>query len=530
MNSSTARRLVVASLAGLAPVLSSKAWAQAPDPFSAGLRWRASASAQDAWIPQALVATAGGELVWSAASGTNPRLELYDTSPFATQLAPRMSRPLVGVLGVVAVAAGSDAHSLYALAQYPGPSPTTRWSELSRFDAGAANASTPVWARTLPFATNGPARIHAARTSAQVLATRYDQSTQRLTLDWIDGVDGAALGAYSAFAPTLRQVAASRELERVALVLGAYAHVVTRDGQLEHVEALAAPTNALALSGDGAHLAVGSGARVRVLTRGASGWSLTREFSAGAGEVATRLALSDDGSKLAVGWWNAVATTHVRFQVWSVDEPSARYERELSSTTATLQNFPEVVALTPDGRRAAFGAWGTADSEPEALLVDGASGAELLALDLGGSVRTLALDDSGTRLVLGIKHGHANQLGSTGEVRLFDTGERDLQLLAPPQRGGVMQLSARRPGARRAYLIRGPLAAFPTPFASAAGGLWIERTLAQVSTRLSDASGRADFGVNVPSQGFAPQFALQAYFRGGGGAAFSSTLVTPFLR
>lgn len=530
MHSSTVCRVVLSSLAASAPLLHADARAQAPDPFAPGLRWRAAATTQEAWIPHALVVTAGGELAWSVATGANPRLQLFDTSPFAAQLAPRLTRTLPGSLGVLALAAGRDGDALYALVQRPGPSPTNRWSEISRYDARAGDPSAPLWSRTLSMASNGVARIHAGRSSTELLATLYDQHTQRVALEWIDGADGSALSTYFADAPMLRQVATSRELERVALVLGAQAHVVTRTGQLEHVELLAAPTNALALSGVGAHLAVGSGGTVRVLTRSPNGWSVLREFSGGAGEVATRLALSDEGSTLAIGWWDSVVTQRVRFQLWRVDELAPRFERELSSSTTSLQNFPEVVALTPDGRRAAFGAWGTSDSGPEALLVDTASGAEVLALDLGGSVRALALDEAGTRLVVGTKHGHANQLGSTGEVRLFDTGERDVQLLAPPERAGVMHVAVRRSGSARAYLIRGPLAAVQTPFGSAAGGLWIARPLAKVSTRLTDASGRADFAVNVPSGGFAPQFALQAYFRGGAGAAFSSALAIPFVR
>jgi len=524
------RVALFASSAALALLFVPAASAQASDPFAAGQRWRSAASAQDAWLPQSLAFAARGELLWSAHGGANPRLELFDSAPFSSQLTPRAAHARPGVAGVFAVAAGRDAHALFALAQYPGPTPATRWTELSRYDAFAADPSQPVWARTFATPTNGAARVHASAASDELLATLYDQGSQSLRLEWVRGADGAELSTHTLNTPSLRQVGVARDLSRVALSVGAQVRVVARSGALELNHVLAAPTNALALSGDGARLAFGDGSALRVFVRAASGWSALREFSAGGSFVPTRVALSNDGATLAIGWWDAQQTQRVRFELWSVADAAPRYARELSASGGMLQNFPESVVLAPDGRRAAFGAWGTNDAQPEALLVDAASGQELFALDLGGSVRTLALDDSGTRLAVGFKHTHANLVGATGEVRCFDTGEREVQLLNVAQLGAPVQLTARRALAQRVYLLRGPLAAQPTPFASAAGGLWIERLAVAVQSRRADTSGRADFTLAIPLGGWPENFALQAYFRGGGQAAFSRHVLVPVVR
>ncbi len=521
-------RVVLAACASLA-VLGSPALARqalGADPFAPAQRWSSTASLQDAWIPQSLAFAARGELVWHAAAGANPQLELFDGASNSTQPAPWFEHARPGVLGAFSVAAGADERALYALAQYPGPSANARWTEISRYDAHSATPHVPVWSRLLPLAGNGVARLHAARTSAVLAAANYDQASQRFELTWIDAADGGTLDQYAVVAATLRQTSASRELERVAFVVGAEVHVVARASGLEHVETLGGATNALALSGDGLRVAMGSGGAVRVLARSGSAWSAVREFTSLPGEIATRVALSDDGRTLAIGWWDSVVTQRVRFQLWRTDELSPRYERELHSSATALQNFPEAVAVTADGRRAAFGAWGTQDSAPEALLVDAASGAELFALDLPGSVRSLALDASGTRLALGYKLAHANALSSTGEVASFDTGERDLQRLAPA-RAGDLHVAARRAGALRAYFVHGPLASNATPFGTASGGLWIERKLAKVSARRTDATGRADFVLAPGPGGWMPNFAVQAYFRGGGSPAFSKSVVVP---
>jgi hypothetical protein len=520
-------RVAFAACSALA-VLGSPASARqlASDPFAAAQRWSSSASTSDAWLPQALTFAARGELVWHAAAGTNPHFALFDGASNSAQPTPWLEQARPGVLGALGVAAGADERALYALAQYPGPSSNTRWTEISRYDLQSSTPDSPLWARLLPLAGNGVARLHAARASAVLAAANYDQASQRFELTWLDAANGAALDSYSVVAATFRQSAASRELDRVAFVVGAQAHVVSRFEGLEHVEGLGGATNALALSGDGARLAVGSGSVVRVLVRGAGGWGPLREFVGLGGEVATRVALSDDGRTLAIGWWDSVVTQRVRFQVWRTEETSPRYERELHSTSTSLQNFPEAVALTPDGRRAAFGAWGTQDSAPEALLVDANSGVELFALDLPGSVRALALDASGTRLALGYKHAHANLIATTGEVASFDTGERDLQRLEPSQ-AGFLHVAARRAGALRAYFVHGPLASSGTPFGSAAGALWIQRPFAKVAARRTDATGRADLELAPPPGGWGPNFAVQAYFRGGGAPAFTTSVVLP---
>ncbi len=105
------------------------------------------------------------------------------------------------------------------------------------------------------------------------------------------------------------------DLARVALVLGAELRIYDDTGSLLHAESLVSSSNALALSGDGRTLAVGSGARLRVLTESGGSWQFARELSAAAGEIAARVGLSDDG--------------------------------------ATLQNYVEAAPVSRDGRRAA---------------------------------------------------------------------------------------------------------------------------------------------------------------------------------
>jgi hypothetical protein len=60
--------------------------------------------------------------------------------------------------------------------------------------------------------------------------------------------------------------------------------------------------------------------------------------------------------------------------------------------------------------------------------------------------------------------------------------------------------------------------------------LWIERLAVAAQSRRADASGRADFTLTQPLGGWPENFALQAYFRGGGQAAFSRNVLVPVVR
>jgi hypothetical protein len=289
-------------------------------------------------------------------------------------------------------------------------------------------------------------------------------------------------------------------------------------GALVHRETLPVSTNALALSGDGATLVVGDGGGARVLADGGpAGYLELVRVAGAAGEVAVCAALDRAGTRMALGWGDQRGGQRARF-AGRARTGAALHALAQTPGSKGLQNYPQAVAITPDGRRAAYAAGGVGDPQPELVLVDVDSAALVLTVDLAGSARALARSDAGTRLAAGVTHAHANQFGATGELVSHDTGERELQLTARPAPAGTLELSSRRAGAQRARVGLGTPLAAPVTLRGA-GGLWRDRGAPlRVKGAAPDASGRADVTLDLPTlvPVLGAGFGVQAAWRVGG--------------
>ena len=506
----------------------SSARAQAPDPFAPQRRWTAAPAAAEPWLPRSLAFAVGGELVWAAGSVGAPRAMLLSASelPAGGVTAPLSEHPLAGALGTVHAVAGPGPDALYTASQTPAPTSSKRLTRVTRLRA-PGGVLEPIWSRDHPLVGNGPVEIAADRAGARVAVAVHDAAIGLLLVEWLDAQTGGVLAGHALSAGTLRELALSADGSRTAVVAGAELWVFDPTGAVLHHQALGLVTSALALSGDGTRLAVGDGDRVRML-EDQGGWTERGTVPGAPGEVAVRVALSDDGSVLAAGWWNQVNGVDVRFQVWDGDAGALLFELLQRGVPGGLQGFPEVVAVTPDGRRAAFGTWGVGDPQAEVILVEVGSGSVVLQEDLPGSVRALALDPTGTRVAVGMKHAHANQFAATGEIRLYDTGERELQVIGQPYAAGALHLAARRPGASRTLFVLGTPLGTPVPFRG--GGLWIDRGLPSlVRNRPADASGRSDAVLSLPgvSAALGLDFAVQVVWRVAGGLEFGHGVLVP---
>jgi len=526
---SAVRLVLGAALASWTP-----AAAQAPDPFAPRLRWSHVAPPAQPWLPSSAAFAGLDGLAWVAGSIGSPRLVLLSAAEDAGGAAASplaIDTALAGALGTVAVAGGDPAGALFSCAQFPSPDALHRRTRIARHDGLAASAGgpfAPAWARDLTLVGNGAARIACSGDGSRLAAVVHDSASGTLEVDWLDGASGAVIEQRLLPAQALRALAVSEDAHRLAVVAGAELWVLELGGSTVHHEALAVATPALALSGDGATLLVGAGSALRVLAEQAGGFAERFAVQAPASETATRAAISGDGSTYAIGWWNHASGAGVRLQVWDGLSDQLVFETVQQGPPGGLQNFPEAVAVSGDGARAAFGLWGRLDAEPEVLLVDRGLAKVVFAVDLPGSVQSLALDPTGTLIAVGLKHGHANQFATSGEHRLYDTGERDLTILAPPRPGGSLHLATRWQGASTALFLVGQAAVMASHPAGTAGGLWIDRgARMRIFARPADASGRADLVLPLPPDPawVGVSFAAQSAARSGGLLRFSATVV-----
>ncbi len=474
------------------------------DPFAPGLRWTWEAGADEPWIPRDLVLVGDGELVWGGLAGGSPGVALLGTGGTEDPDAPLLVDPgFAGAIGPVLVAAGDEASELYALAQYPTTPAPARRSVVTRHDAtGAAGGAgfAPVWSRELGQTGNGGAFLETTPDGDVVVAACFDVASSTVRMERIDPAGGSLLAHASVPAVALRNLAISADGERIVLLLGL--EVVVLDGGLgvRHAEGLTGASGALAVSADGSIVAVGDVDEVRLLEEGPGGWSSRVASAAGVNEIVVGAALCDDGDVLALTWWNDATEADVRCEILDVASGAVLGTWSQSSPPGGLQNLPAALSITPGGERVALGLWGVGDTRPELILLEVGSPTPLLAADLPGSVYALDLDRSGTRLAVGMKDRHANLFSATGAVRLHDTGERDLQLVADPRLGGQLEAACLRAGSHTVVFAVGPPLAAPIYLPALGGELWLDVAAGLLLFQeSSDAGGRARMSAPIPS-------------------------------
>jgi len=467
-------------------------------PFEPGLRWREPAPAAAPWLPGALAFVAGGEGLFAVSSGSAPRASLHSTAPFLGTgvLPPSRLTGLAGASGTIAAAAGEEPESLFALVQTALGGTASKRTELVRLEPGAGGALVERWRVTVGGIGNTSGRIAVARDGARVAVVLQDASTQQLLCEWRSALDGSVSAVRVESSGPLRACEASADLARLALVSGNVLRVLRDDASLEHVETLAGSSSALALAAHAPVLAVGAPGRVRVLRPSGAGWALAAEFSGLAGEEPARAALDDAGATLALGWWHAASGRGARFEAWQLASGTRGFSRSFVNPAGGPQDFPEALALARDGSRLGCGRWG-GDGQAQAWLFELSSGAELLAATLPGSVRSLALDPSATRLAVGCKATHAGTFSNAGELRLYDTGERALQSVSEPLAGGTLSVARRAPSASRVLFFVGSMRAAAMPQLGVPW--WIDRSAASVSIRAVGSDGTARLDLALPA-------------------------------
>lgn len=512
-------RSAPALLALCAALASVPARAAAQDAFTPGLRWTLPSQLDQPWIPTSVAFAASDQLVWAAGPGPGSRLVLAPAAGSGSATPLHWDAVAAGAVGSLEVAGAALEPGLFALFQVPSPDPWHRRTLVSRHDALGAATGTPfqaAWVLDLGPIANGPGRLASDARGERVLAAAFDETSQSIWASWISGA-GALLERRTLAASSLRALALSADGEIGALLGGGALHVLAGPGAPALSMPLVGEPTALDLSADGRLVAVGGAGRAQVVALRAGGLQALAPIVAAPELAAARVALSADGTTLAIAWWNLPGSGLLRLEVRDARRGGLLAARVFQSPPGALQNAPQALRLTADGARVALASWGDGAGAPQVVLL-ASDGASLLEAHLPGSALALDLDASGTRLVVATKNVHANQFGSTGELRLYDTGERDLEVLAQPRPGGALRLAARRDGATRAFFLLG-LPASPQTFPGVGGRLLVERAGVAIHSRPTDPAGRAQLELALPADPLlvGSRLRAQAALRAGGG-------------
>ncbi|MFT7075807.1 MAG: hypothetical protein ACJA0P_001820 [Planctomycetota bacterium] len=522
-----------ALIAGLAVALGTTAAAQ--DPFAPGERWHHTPEATSAdWMPDQVLFAGDDSFVWAAQRGGDQALRLLDVVATGAQSARGVVTRQPSEFGAPVIAAGSRGDVVFALRQFNAPTVYRRRPLLMAFDPTSASAGAEmpaVWTHDTGVYINGPVRTAADRRGATVVAAVWDDTTASVRLDIVDGTDGALIGRRDLPAYSLNALAVSGDGSRVAVVAGLTLYVLDSTATPIFTLPISSATQALALSNDGSTLAFGETGALNIYQEQASGgYALYQRPTGSSSELPTCISMSDDGSLIAIGWWNFVNGSGARFEIYDTVFQFALSSWDQPAVSGAQQNLPISAEITPDGNRAAFATWGNG-LDPEVIVLSlGGFGPEF-RVDLSGSARGMDFDATGTRLAIGHKDVHSQVFGSKGSILVSDTGERRLALTSTPSIGGNLEAAAISPGSFGGWFVLGPKATVPTVFPGVNGLLLLQRNQLTVLGRLADASGRIDLSLPVPNSSamIGQQMHVQAAFRTAQGLTFTNNLLSPFL-
>lgn len=470
--------------------------AAAQGPFESGPRWQVTSPSASPAIPRAAAAVGGGELFAVGWSLGHPALALLggaagDAEPLA------VDNSYAGALGALQVGArGPD--QIYSLAQYALAGGARR-TELRRHRASAAPGAFVAEARVdLPGSPAGAAQLVVPPAGEHVVVARHDPALGRVRLETFVGAGLVPLLAMEVQGASLRALAADDTGSRLALASGTRLDLFEGSGALLFSAPLDFSSDALALSGDGRTLAVGAQGRLRIWRETAGVWAELPGPQAGPFEIPTALALSADGTWLAVGWWDTLSGKAARAETHDLTQGLRLHVHQQTGAPWSKQNTVSAARISAGGQRAAFAFWGQGGAEPEVLLYDRHQSQPILGATLTGSALAIALDASGTRLLAAHKATHANDVSNSGSAVLFDTGERAVQLERTPVVGGSSALLHAGSGPAIG-LVGQPAAALGWP--GVEGALLVDPLQPHCLWPLvPQAAGHGAFAFDVPNQ------------------------------
>jgi hypothetical protein len=504
-------------------------------PFEKGLRWTHSANLTTPWIPSCVEFAARGELVWVCTEGANRHLLLLDGTGTGVVQPTEVDEELDDASFILAVEAGANPRQLFSLAQFPEPDPFERRTVLSSHDALVPSSGVPFgsqWSFSCGFVANGPAELALDELGEVVAFAVYSNTTSTVRVHRLDASTGALLMQVDLPADSLNGLELSGDGEVLALGIGRKLVVLDSLGNELHGEQLESQAFDLALDEDGSRLVCGSPERLSVYDYDGQSFHLVQEHQGQSNEAPLRVAVSADGGTYAGAWYRYVSTDSLRLEVYDASH-SLQNMVVQPGLPGGPQNSPAGLELTADGRRIALASWGQGNSLPEVLLLERGVPQPVLEIDLPGSAMGLDLDASGTRIAVVTKNLHANQVGTTGEVRLYETGERDLAQLAPARLGQSLEVASLEPGAALGIFLVGVRASKPTSLPGMQGQLHLARTSRlRVFGRAADATGRADLSMPIPMNSgmVGVDLSVQVANRVAGRIVFSDTVLDPLIR
>jgi hypothetical protein len=460
------------------------------------------------WIPKAVSIGDSGTQVFADIDGFQGFARLFSSSDHSPATAVWQSANSYHTSSSrVASADASDLHvSLRCTEPQQG---AASHAVVARYSSASSN---PQWTYTFPFVVSQPPNgIAVSRDGSTIVAWVFDMTSFRT---WVavfspsSSTPQSYTGVDTASVPTTAELSADGSTLYIAAASKSVLFDVHHGSVIQSLFNTEAISPAHAISGDGSVFAKGLAAgRVDVFHRQGASYSFW--FSTQLGDAPTqaaRLALSDDGATLVVGW--AYTQQYLRVRVQALDLGAPQHPVVLDDNlqgAGAYQNTVSDLSISADGSHAAVGLSGDqAGLVPELLVygrdADTSVWSRIYSYNLPGSVEALDLSADGTRVAVASKAVHINVLAGGGRIDLFDLAQRDLVLSGVPHAGSQVSMEEfAQPGSPARLLVAHGLAATPQPFGGM-GILYLDpSTLSVAGNGSANGAGVVNLPLNLPN-------------------------------
>ncbi|MCY2960759.1 MAG: hypothetical protein NTY35_11385 [Planctomycetota bacterium] len=466
------------------------------------------------WTPKVVSIGAQGTQVFSQIEFGQDHAELL--SGFSPDPATPVWTSNVAIAGTNAFcesAETTDAHvTVHQIVQNNQNS--TRVAVVSRWRSGS---TTPEWTWSFPGVTSGLSRAAISADGTRIVAATLYPMEMRLSLAVFQGSSGTPVytGDIPSFGIHLRGFELAADGNTLYMSSNSTTRIwnVNTHTTIQQV-LLSGMFDGHAISGDGRVFAWGEFNRFHLYERNSSGtYTETYVRTLPGSIICDRLALSANGSTLAIGWHYFDTNLRVRVEALDVASKVMTMSEEAEGT-GTFQNIVSAVSVSDDGQRFAVGLWGDEGNiVPEVRLYRRNQNAPVAQYNLPGSVYDLEMSGDGERVAVAWKPVHANTFAGGGGFSLYPFEAMDFGVTGVPGVGDTISIEMSGPANAPARLLwsRGQ-AAGPCVF-NGIGSLHLRRLdMVTVPIGNSDGGGSALTTFTLPSG--VNQVGQSLYFQG----------------
>lgn len=371
----------------------------------------------------------------------------------------------------------------------------------------ASNSSQAQWLFTSPATTNPYSNfgLHFATSGERLVLHNYAVGQNRTDVRVFSPTSAVPIAVYNI--DTRGAVTGSRlSADGSTLLLESNLAATLVDlntGQLKYQFLIfGSATQAVGMDAAATRFAFGMSGAARVFRSNAQGtWSLAFDVAVGIGVTVDAIAISGDGSRLAISRPSAFGSGDVVIDCYDL---TASLQAGASTliwsyavpTTGALFNRASELQFSSDGQTLVAGLWGDdGGPSPEMLVFRNDQGTPAHRADFQGSVQRVCLSPDGRHLLVASKARHNTVLATDGSIDYFELGAPDLTVSGVPHAGGNVTLRATSQPGRSMRLLSGSARnAQPLPLGSM-GPLHLNRMqlLSLSPSASADAQGVAEF-------------------------------------